>query len=63
MMDNMQTNLSTALSAVADTDVAVETSQLIQSEILAKMSLGALSIANQRYSELGQLIGLGNRDY
>jgi flagellin len=61
LMEDMQTSLGTALSALSDTDVAIETSRLIQSEILARMSLSALSIASQRH-QIGLLIGLGSQD-
>lgn len=48
LMDSMQENFGAALSAIADADVAQETSHLIQSQILARMSLTALSITSQQ---------------
>jgi flagellin len=58
VMDSMEENLSSALSQIYDTDVALETSRMIQARILAKMSVMVMSATNDRHRFWSQ-IGLG----
>lgn len=57
VMDSMEENLSAALSEIADTDVAMETSRLIQSEILFRAAVSTLKLAGQRRDLIADLLG------
>ena len=57
VLDDMEVNLSTALSQLLDTDVAEESSRFVRSQILVDSSLSAVLLAGQSRSQIGALLG------
>ncbi len=55
LLDEMEVAISTAVSMILDTDVATETSRLIQSQILVDSALNSLKIAGRSRSLIGGL--------
>ena len=56
VLESMEENLTSAVSMIGDTDVAVETSRLIQSEIMVDAGLSTMMLANRRRSLVAQLL-------
>lgn len=57
LLDSMEENLSSAVSSIFDTDVALETSRLVRSQILIDAGISSLMIAGQRRSQAADLLG------
>jgi len=55
MFGSMEVNISSALSSILDTDVATETSRLVQSQILVNAAISTLKIVGQSRSLIGGL--------
>jgi len=58
VLDSMHENVSEAASAIIDTDVAMEASRQIQSQILLQASLSSLMLAGNRRNQVGSLLGM-----
>jgi flagellin len=56
-IESMQTNLSSALSSIQDVDVASETANLAQQQVLAQAGASVLSQANQAPQLALKLLG------
>lgn len=56
VLGRVEESLSSALSLMADTDVAAEASRLVRSQILVNSALSALMVAGQRRSLIAGLI-------
>ena len=57
LLGSAEENVSLALSSIFDTDVAVETSQMIRSRILVDAGISALKTAGQRRNLTAELLG------
>lgn len=57
VLGSMEVNLSSALSQIADTDVAAETSRMVQSQILVQAATSSLMLAGQSRGLIGRLFG------
>jgi len=57
LLDSMEENISSAVSSIFDTDVAVETSRLVRSQILIDAGISSLMIGGQRRSAAADLLG------
>ena len=56
VLDGMEENLSAALGVIRDTEVAAETSRLVQSQILVEAAMSTLMLAGRRRGLAGQLL-------
>jgi len=56
VLDGMRENLSAAYSEIADTDVALETSRMVQAQIFVRSALASLGIANERRGMVLELL-------
>ena len=57
LLGSMEENISSAVSSIFDTDVALETSRLVRSQILVDAGISSLMIAGQRRSAAADLLG------
>ena len=57
VLDGMKESLSMTFSQVNDTDVALETTRLIRSQIFANVSVSSLLLAGQSHGRVGSLLG------
>ena len=58
LLGSMEVNLSSAKSAIGDTDVAAESSKLIQAQILVNSAISAVVTGGQNRGLIGGLLGL-----
>ena len=56
LLDSMEENLSSAHSSIFDTDLALESSRLVRSQILVDATISSLMIANERRSQVAELL-------
>ncbi len=56
LLGSLEENLSVATSLIYDTDVAIETSRLVQAEILLSAALSTVMIAGRRRGLIGPLV-------
>lgn len=56
LLGSMEENISSAVSSIFDTDVALETSRLVRSQILIDAGISSLMIAGQRRSQAADLL-------
>ncbi len=57
LLGSMEENISSAVSSIFDTDVALETSRLVRSQILVDAGISSLMIAGQTRSAAAELLG------
>lgn len=57
LLASMEENISSAASSILDTDVAVETSRLIRSQILVDAAVSSLLVAGRRHRLTAELFG------
>ena len=57
VLDGMEENISSAMSNIFDTDVAAETSRLVQAQILTDAATSTLMIVGRQRGMVGALLG------